>query len=562
MLRSLLFAGFLLSPSWAATVTYNFNIGWVTAAPDGYSRPVIGINGQWPIPTIEANVGDTVVVNVQNNLGNETTSLHFHGMYQQGTNAYDGPVGVAQCPIAPGSSFTYTFIANPAGTHWYHSHDRGQYPDGLRGKMIIHDPTWEASLNIDQQIYLTMSDWYHTQMPTLLATQYLSTSNLVGSIPSPNSYLFNDTNAPLKFTFQPKKRYLIRLVNVGALTCAYFHIDSYKMSVVAVDGVPVNPSSTDTILVCAGQSYDIIVVGASNPTSSVQYIVKMSTDMLTSDFPSASSTTIIGNVVYLINGLLTSLITGLFSAITTSWTASVVLDDYTLVPTDNLALYTNPTNKIHYATNQTYFSGIGTRIMVGDEPYVEPKVPSLFTALTTGTAALNASTYGPGVVPHILKSNEVVQIYMENSQPYPHPMHLHGHDFQLAGRGAGSWDGTDASLRKTPMRRDTVTIPANGYIVIRFIANNPGVWFFHCHIDWHLVGGMASTIIEAPDVLQSQQSVPVAAQGICSGVGQASSGNCAAQSGAITAAAASQQCNTIYNVQSSNMGALVSSNTK
>jgi iron transport multicopper oxidase len=73
------------------------------------------------------------VVNLQNNLGNQTTSLHFHGMYQQGTTVYDGGTGIAQCPIMPGDSFTYTFTANPAGTHWYHSHDQGQYPDGLRG---------------------------------------------------------------------------------------------------------------------------------------------------------------------------------------------------------------------------------------------------------------------------------------------------------------------------------------------------------------------------------------------------------------------------------------------
>jgi iron transport multicopper oxidase len=98
-------------------------------------------------------------VNTHNSLGNETTSLHFHGMYQNGTAAYDGDVGVSQCPMSPGNSFTYTFTANPAGTFWYHSHDKGQYPDGLRGKMIVHDPEWEESLNIDEQIYLSMSDW-------------------------------------------------------------------------------------------------------------------------------------------------------------------------------------------------------------------------------------------------------------------------------------------------------------------------------------------------------------------------------------------------------------------
>lgn len=66
----------------AATVTYDFEVGWVTANPDGaFERPTIGINGNWPIPPITANVGDQVVVNVLNSLGNQTTSLHFHGLY-------------------------------------------------------------------------------------------------------------------------------------------------------------------------------------------------------------------------------------------------------------------------------------------------------------------------------------------------------------------------------------------------------------------------------------------------------------------------------------------------
>lgn len=93
----------------AATVTYNWDIGWVTAAPDGFQRQVIGINGQWPCPLIEATVGDTVVVKLTNNLGTQSTSLHFHGISQIGSNIMDGPSAVTQCPIPPGSTFTYSF---------------------------------------------------------------------------------------------------------------------------------------------------------------------------------------------------------------------------------------------------------------------------------------------------------------------------------------------------------------------------------------------------------------------------------------------------------------------
>jgi iron transport multicopper oxidase len=104
---------FALAMPWsslAATVSYDFSIEWVRANPDGaFERPTIGINGQWPIPQIEANVGDTILVNAHNNLGNQTTSLHFHGLFMNGSNHMDGPSQVTQCPIPPGSSFLYNF---------------------------------------------------------------------------------------------------------------------------------------------------------------------------------------------------------------------------------------------------------------------------------------------------------------------------------------------------------------------------------------------------------------------------------------------------------------------
>lgn len=101
----------------AAVVSYDWNITWVTANPDGLAvRPVMGINGQWPPPYLKANVGDNVVVNVHNQLGNQTTSLHFHGLYMNGSNHMDGPVGVTQCPIGLGESFTYNFTVSILST--------------------------------------------------------------------------------------------------------------------------------------------------------------------------------------------------------------------------------------------------------------------------------------------------------------------------------------------------------------------------------------------------------------------------------------------------------------
>lgn len=111
--KAALFLAATLGFASARTVNYDFNITWVRANPDGaHERSVIGINGLWPIPRIEADVGDQIVINVDNQLGNQSTSLHFHGLFMNGTTHMDGATAVSQCPILPGFSFTYNFTVS------------------------------------------------------------------------------------------------------------------------------------------------------------------------------------------------------------------------------------------------------------------------------------------------------------------------------------------------------------------------------------------------------------------------------------------------------------------
>ena len=96
-----------------SAAVYNWDITWVNRNPDGlHERPVIGINNQWPVPAITASVGEQITIYMTNQLGNETTSVHFHGLFQNGTNSMDGPTGVTQCPIGPGETFTYVFTVS------------------------------------------------------------------------------------------------------------------------------------------------------------------------------------------------------------------------------------------------------------------------------------------------------------------------------------------------------------------------------------------------------------------------------------------------------------------
>jgi iron transport multicopper oxidase len=102
----------LASHALGKTVTYDWEVTWVRAAPDGFERSVIGINNQWPCPDIRASVGDTVVINLTNKLGNQTTGLHFHGINQISTSWMDGASMVSQCPVPPDMKMTYTFTVS------------------------------------------------------------------------------------------------------------------------------------------------------------------------------------------------------------------------------------------------------------------------------------------------------------------------------------------------------------------------------------------------------------------------------------------------------------------
>jgi iron transport multicopper oxidase len=94
----------------AKDVTFNWSLGWINANPDGrLVRPVIAINGQFPLPTISITLHDRIIINVVNDLGNTSATLHFHGIFQTGSTAQDGPYQVSQCGIPAGGSQTYNF---------------------------------------------------------------------------------------------------------------------------------------------------------------------------------------------------------------------------------------------------------------------------------------------------------------------------------------------------------------------------------------------------------------------------------------------------------------------
>ncbi|KAL1387914.1 Cupredoxin [Phyllosticta capitalensis] len=504
----------------AETVTYNWNISWTTANPDGMlERPVIGINGQWPLPVLNLTKGDRVVANVHNGLGNETTSIHWHGFFHHNTTFMDGPPHVVQCEIPPGSTFVYNFTLDQAGLYWYHSHSKGQYPDGLRQALIITDPENPYLGQYDEELVISLSDWYHDQMPDLLKG-FISVTNPTGAEPVPKSALMNETQN-FELPVQPGKTYLLRIVNVGAFASQYFWIEGHNMSVVEVDGVWTKPNETSMIYLTSAQRYSVLITMKNETTTNYPMVGSMDTDLF--DKISADlNWNVTGWLVYDKQG---------HRPQPHELEEFDPLDDVYLTPTDGVELYEQPDQVIVLNMSMNNLGDGANYAFFNDITYVSQKVPTLYSVMTTGDAASNPVIYGRNTNSYVLLKDQVIDIVLNNLDTGKHPFHLHGHNFQVLYRSPeeeGFFNATNTtSFPAVPMRRDTFWVKPTGNFLIRFKADNPGVWLFHCHLQFHFDAGLAMTFVEAPREMQQNLKIPQNHYDVCKASGEPVAGNAA-----------------------------------
>lgn len=477
----------------AKEVTYNWDITWVRAAPDGFSRPVIGVNNVWPCPTIEAEKGDTIIVKVNNKLGNQTTGIHFHGINQLTTVEMDGPSGVTQCPVPPGSSLTYKFLADEAGSYWYHSHNMGQYPDGLRGPMIIKDPNDPYKGQYDEEVVLTISDWYHEETLTLVRNM-LSPSNVNFAPPFPNTLIVNE-GLGAKVKMVKGKVYRFRIINMAAFASNMIHFDSHTMEIIMADGSYVQKDKAYQLRISPSQRYDVLITCSERDNRNYPFLISLDINRDFDVAPARWPHNYTGYLMMNDNGPLPA-------DVVDQWRPK---DDANLKPLDNPAMFVPVTRSIVLDFEFCRDKNNIPRTCFNGSPYIPQKVPTLYTAATTGTNNTNPAVYG-AVHPYVVNSGDVVEIVVNNIDAAIHPFHLHGHQFQVLERpraNRGKWNGRSQGFNKQPPRRDTVHVNAHSYVVIRYKATHPGVFLFHCHIEWHVEMGLTVTMIEAPDKLRT-----------------------------------------------------------
>jgi len=514
--------------------TYYFNAEWIRANPDGlYERSVISFNGSFPLPIIEANKGDQIQLYLRNGLGNTTTSLHFHGIFQNHTNNMDGPVAVTQCPIPPGETMLYNFTLEQSGTYWYHSHSGAQYSDGMRGMVVIHDPEIETKYRFDKELDLTICDWYHDQSEVLTERQ-LTVYNPTGAEPIPDSSLFNDTRN-VTVQVEPETTYLIHIVNMGVMVSQYLFIEDHDMEIIEVDGVYTKPAKTKALYLTVGQRTSVLVrtKKLSDVKKNFCIVQTLDTEML-DVIPKNLQLTSINYLSYG-DEYPNSIPDPDFYDVDTY----EIFDDFNLKPMVDEPLLPEADHIIHLQLRMENLGNGVNYAFFNNETYVSPKVPTLLTALTAPEElVLNSEIYGHNTNSFVLNAGDVVDMVIDNYDSNKHPLHMHGHQYQLIARSPAydephSFNYENATFPDEPCVRDTIMLNTFGNVVIRFKANNPGVWFFHCHLDFHLEQGLAVVLVEAPDVLRNYityDTLPDDYMHICKIAGVPTTGNAAGNS--------------------------------
>ncbi|KAG5418637.1 FET3 [Candida metapsilosis] len=494
------------------THTFDWDIGYVKANPDGmHERRMIGINNQWPNPTIRVKQHDRVILNLYNGLPDRNASLHFHGLMQRGFNGQDGPEMVTQCPVAPGSKITYDFnVGEQTGTYWYHSHSGSQYGDGLRGMIIIdYADKKDEPYTYDEDVSLSVNDHYHLESPQIIK-QFLSRFNPTGAEPIPQNSLFNETRNGT-WHVEPDKTYLLRIVNMGLFVSQYLKIEDHKFIVVEIDGVAVEPYEVDSLYITVGQRYAVLVKTKSQSDKNYRFINALDMEML-DVIPEDLQLVSTNYLVYDANAPNPQHYPYYdFEKFTDSLDG---FNDFDLKPLSKEKLLPEPDITIQVNFSMEVLGDGVTYALFNDKSYVPPKVPLLYTVLSSGELSTNPQIYGSNTNTFVLQGNETVELILNNHDPGKHAFHLHGHNFQVISRSPGTDDEdhpvefnphNDSMIDypEYPMIRDTVEVNSNGYFVLRFKADNPGVWFFHCHVDWHLEQGLALVLVEAPEEIQA-----------------------------------------------------------
>lgn len=526
----------------AATRHQEWEISYQFKSPDCVRKLAVTINGETPGPTIRATQGDTVVVRVKNSLLTENVAIHWHGIQQRGTPWADGTEGVTQCPILPGDTFTYAFVVDRPGTYMYHAHYGMQRSAGLNGLIVVAaapgGPDAEP-FRYDGEHDVLLNDWWHKS--TYEQAAGLASAPLVW-VGEPQSLLINGRGrfvncsaagacdaahpecATPVFAVVPGRTYRFRIASVTSLSALNFEIEGHEMTVVEADGQYVKPFVVKNLNIYSGETYSVLIKADQDPNRNY---------WLASNVVSREPGTPAGTAVLSYYGGRSSPRRSPPTAPPAgpAWNdtayrfrqsvATVAHPAHVEPPpprADRTILLLNTQNKIDahikWALNGVSFTLPHTPYLVAMkrgllDTFDQSPPPETYAHRGYDVYAVppnpNATT-SDGL--YRLRFGSVVDVVLQNAnmlapnKSETHPWHLHGHDFWVLGYGIGRFDPAvhPASYNlRDPILKNTVAVHPYGWTALRFRADNPGVWAFHCHIESHFFMGMGIAFEEGVD---------------------------------------------------------------
>jgi FtsP/CotA-like multicopper oxidase with cupredoxin domain len=389
------------------------------------------------------------------------TAIHWHGLHPP--NNQDGVPGLTQPVIAPNGTYRYGFPAQPTGTHWMHSHEELQEAFLLSAPLIIHDPSNEPA--DEQQIILFLGDFSFTPPAEILAGlrkpsvkgMAMGGSKFGGNSATPmamakpdandvdyDAYLINDrTLADPEVVRVEKKRHVrLRIINGSSGTNFFVSLGDLKGELIATDGMPVNPVRGSSFPLAIAQRIDVrlqLPRDGAFPILAFRENAIEQTGIILATPGAPVKKLPATNVVPA--GLLTlELENQLVAAVPLA--PKPIDQSYDLRLQGNMARYEWPINGIVF--DVAHPRGQKAQVRV--------------------------------------KKGQRIALKFINETGMSHPMHLHGHSFQVMEINGKALSGA---------LRDTILVPPRSTVTVAFDANNPGTWYLHCHILWHLAAGMA-----------------------------------------------------------------------
>ncbi|RVE44181.1 hypothetical protein evm_011175 [Chilo suppressalis] len=520
---------------------------------DGMSRALNVVNRKMPGPAIEVCQHDRVIVDVENDLMTETTTVHWHGHHQRGTPYMDGTPYVTQCPIPPETTFRYQFNASHAGTHFWHSHSGMQRADGAAGAFVVRKPKSQdphgTLYDYDRSEHtMIVTDWIH-ELSVAMFTNYHHSS---GDSKPPNLLIngfgrfkfFNDSAKPIymkaaRFNVEQGFKYRFRVINAEFLNCPIeLSVDNHNITIIASDGYDLEPITATSLVTYAGERYDFIL-DADNEidnywirfrglvdcderfTKAKQVGVLHYKGAMESEPLGDPTWEELHNEGLQLNALNkgeededTISVAGMRSLAGHDDSLREVPDyrfyvAYDFYSKNNSHYHRPPYYGYYQVPNKT------NRIYTPQLNHISMKLPSspLLISRPSPDNFCNSSSIdkscqdGYCECSHVLsvKLSSVVEVIISDEGTFEvnHPFHLHGHSFRVVSMRRLANKTTideikafdEAGLLKRNLKnapiKDTVTVPDGGYTVIRFKADNPGYWLFHCHIEFHVEVGMA-----------------------------------------------------------------------